>query len=107
MRECEISIFKINEDYYAEIICSCELQTEIRLLGHVKGDENSIDIFFRDILPGAGLYEGGRYEKNELLIALSYTDMELQSTWYALRKEYPNLWEKEEGLRGTYFKKTE
>lgn len=105
-REYEISIFKINENYYAELTCSCDLRIEIRLLGYVKGNENSIEIFFRDILPGDSLYENNRYKKDELLVVLTYEDMELQTSWYAFRQN-PDLCNKEEEIEGIYFKKIE
>lgn len=79
-REHEISIFKINKNYYAEIICSCDLRMEIRLLGYVKENENSIDIFLKDILAGNNPDKDGRYKKDELLIVLPYTDMELHTS---------------------------
>lgn len=83
------------------------LKPETRSLGYVKGNENSIDIFFKEALPGDSLYENDRYKEDELLVVLSYADMELQTSWYAFRQEYPNLWEKEEGIEGIYFKKIE
>lgn len=106
-RDYEISIFKIKGKYYAELTRSYALQPETRSLGYVKGDKNSINIFFKDILPGDSLYENDRYKEDELLIALSYADKELQTSWYALRQEYPKLEEKGEEVKGIYFKKIE
>lgn len=106
-RDYEISIFKINGNYYVELTRGYALKPETRSLGYVKGNENSIDIFFKEALPGDSLYENDRYKEDELLVVLSYADMELQTSWYAFRQEYPDLWEKEEGIEGIYFKKIE
>ena len=95
----EIYIFKINGDYYAELICN-GVPHPARLLGYVKGNENSINIFFKDILPGDSLYEENRYEDDELLVALLYEDSELYTSWHALRREYSIILEK-----GLYYRK--
>lgn len=44
------------------------------------------------------MYENDRCKEDELLVMLSYVDMELQTLWYAFRQEYSDLWEKEEGM---------
>lgn len=71
------------------------LDPDTRTLGYIKGDKKLINIYFEDTFPEDSLYEDDRYKKNELLVTVSYVDTELQTSWYALRKEYPILCEEE------------
>lgn len=101
----EIIIYKDDGKYYAELEGNgWFLQT--RSLAYVEGDENSIDIFFKSSLPGDSLYGiVERYEKDELMLTLSYDDSELISSWHVLRKEHPIFIESEEEIKGVYFEK--
>lgn len=47
----EIMIFKIDGDYYAKLTGNGWF-TQKRLLGYVKGDKNSIDIYLKENMPG-------------------------------------------------------
>lgn len=101
----EIIIYKDEQTYYAELRGNgWFLQT--RSLAYVEGDENSINIIFKQTLPGDYLYgRVERYEKDELLITLTYEKSELISSWYALQHEYPVWWDSEEPMKGIYFTK--
>lgn len=102
----EIFIFKIDGDYYAKLTGDGWF-TQKRSLGYVKGDENSIDIYFKQNMPGDSLYKEGinRYEENELLITLSYVGSELHTSWHTLREAFPILCDIEGEIEGIYFEK--
>lgn len=108
----ELIIYKDGGNYYAEfknvgyllgkkgfseLLCS-------RSLAYIKGNEESIDIYFKRTLPGDSLYgTSERYKRNELLLTLTYSGSELQSTWRALQGEEPVLSGSEEKMEGIYF----
>jgi len=101
----DIIIFKDGKNYYAEL-CGNGWFLETRSLAYIKGDKNSIDIIFKQTLPGDSLYGvKERYDKDDLLITLTYDNSELQSSWYALQQEHPFLCDSEEQMEGTYFNK--
>lgn len=81
-----IDIYEIDRKYYAELVRRNGLEPDTRILGYVKRDGKSINIYFEDTLPGDSLYEDDRYKKNELLMILSHTDTELQTSWYTFRQ---------------------
>lgn len=102
-----IDIYEIDRKYYAELVRRNGLEPDTRTLGYVKGGGKSINIYFEDTLPGDSLYEDDRYKKNELLMILSHTDTELQTSWYTFRQEHPVLCGEEEGITGVVFEKEE
>ena len=110
----ELIIYKDDGNYYAEFKnigyslrkkdYSVLLQS--RSLAYIKGDEESIDIYFRQTLTGDSLYGiSERYKKNELLLRRTTSDSELQTLWYELQEEEPVLGESEEKVQGVYFTK--
>ena len=110
----ELIIYKDDGNYYAEFKNTGYSLTkqdysvlfQSRSLAYIKGNEESIDICFKKTLPGDSQYGvSERYKKNELLLTLTYSDSELQSSWYALQEEEPVLGESEEKIEGVYFTK--
>lgn len=108
----ELIIYKDDGNYYAEFKNTGYSQQkedfsillQSRSLAYIKGNEESIDIYFKSTLPGDSLYgESERYKRNELLLTLTFSDSGLQSSWHALQGEEPVLREKEEMVEGTYF----
>lgn len=100
----EIIIYKVGKNYYAELTGNgWQLQT--RSLAYVEGDENSVQIYYLQTLPGDILYEAAeRYDADELLITFTYdTDSKLQSLWGSLQREYPTF--SDERMEGAYFEK--
>ncbi len=102
----EIIIFKIDGDYYAKLTGDGWF-TQKRSLGYVEGDNNSINIYFKENMPGDSLYQNGidRYEEGELLITLSYVGSELHTSWHALRDAFLTLCDIEGEIEGVYFEK--
>lgn len=99
----EITIYEDRGIYYAELTGSGWFLST-RSLAYVEGDRNSIDIIFKQTLPGDSLYgEMERYEKDDLLITLTYNNSELYSLWYELQQEHPFLCDSEELMKGAYF----
>ncbi len=102
----EIIIFKMDGDYYAKLTGDGWF-TQKRSLGYVEGDNNSINIYFKENMPGDSLYQNGidRYEEGELLITLSYVGSELHTSWHALRDAFLTLCDIEGEIEGVYFEK--
>ncbi|MBD5494205.1 MAG: hypothetical protein HDR12_07480 [Lachnospiraceae bacterium] len=109
----ELIIYKVDGNYYAEFknngyslrAQDYSVLLQSRSLAYIKGNEESIDIYFKKTLPGdslCGISE--RYKSNELLLTLTYSDSGLQSTWHALQEEKPVLGESDEKMEGNYFK---
>lgn len=107
-------IYKDDGNYYAEFkntgdslrVQDYSVILQSRSLAYIKGNEESIDICFKSTLPGDSLYGiSERYKKNELLLTLTYSDYELQTSWHALQEEEPVLGESEEKMEGAYFRK--
>ncbi|MCI8775691.1 MAG: hypothetical protein HFI50_17635 [Lachnospiraceae bacterium] len=101
----EIIIYRDGGRYYAELEGNgWFLQT--RSLAYIEGNENSIDIIFKNTLPGDSLYgREERYEVDELMLTLFYDGSELISTWHALRREHPVYIEGTKEIKGNYFEK--
>ncbi|MCM1232911.1 MAG: DUF5991 domain-containing protein [Ruminococcus flavefaciens] len=108
----ELIIYKDDDNYYAEFKNSgyslrkkdFSLLLQSRSLAYIKGNEKSIDIYFKKTLPGDSLYgTAERYKRNELLLTLTCSDSELQSAWYALQAEEPVLSGSGEEIKGVYF----
>lgn len=110
----ELIIYKDDGNYYAEFKNTGYSLTkqdysvllQSRSLAYIKGNEESIDICFKSTLPGDRLYGiSERYNRNELLLTLTYSDSGLQSSWHTLQEEEPVLSESEEKMEGVYFTK--
>lgn len=101
----EIIIYRDDGRYYAELEGNgWFLQT--RSLAYIEGNENSIDIIFKNTLPGDSLYgREDRYEADELMLTLVYDGSELITAWHALRREHPVYIESTEEIKGNYFEK--
>lgn len=103
----DITIYKQDEDYYAQITGDgWFLQT--RTLARVTGDKNSIDITFLENLPGDSLYENNieRYEYGEELLHFErLKNGEMRTEWKALRNQHPVFSETDDKISGTYFEK--
>lgn len=94
--EFSIRIYNDGRRYYAEIENWGDYsQTGYfysRSLAYIKGNTNSLDIYFRSTLPGDSLYgTQERFDKNQLMITLKHTDDDsrLHSTWYVLDRGSP------------------
>ncbi len=108
----DIMIYKIDENYYAELENkgyifypkSYELFLEMRSLAYIKGDGDSIDIFFKGNMPGDSLYGmEERYKEGELMLTLTRKEDGLYSAWYALKQEHPVLCEMENIAEDIYY----
>lgn len=101
----DMIIYKVDGKYYAELRGEgWFLQT--KSLASIKGNENSIDIFFKETLPGDSLYGiAERYEEDELMVTLTRQGLELYSVWHVLRQEHPILCENKGEIEGIYFVK--
>lgn len=103
--EYEIIIYKVDDNYYAELTGE-QWKSHTRSLAYVKGDDKLINIYFLQTLPGDMLYgQSMRYNKNDLLMTFTYNNSELQSIWGALQKEYSSSID--EKMEGIYFVKFE
>lgn len=94
--EFSIRIYNDGRKYYAEIenwVFFSQIDYFYsRSLAYIKGNTNSIDIYFRSTLPGDSLYGAEeRFNKNELMITLEHTenDSRIYSTWYVFNRENP------------------
>ena len=110
--EFGLIIYKVDGNYYAEFKNSgYSLRTQdysvllqSRSLAYIKGNGESIDIYFKRTLPGDSLFGiSERYKSNELLLTLTYSDSGLQSTWHALQVEEPVQGGSQEKMEGIYF----
>lgn len=99
----DIIIYKVDSKYYAELRGDgWFLQT--KSLAYINGDKSSINIFFKETLPGDSLYGiVERYEEDTLMVTLTQQDGQLYSEWYALRQEHPVLCEDKGKIEGIYF----
>lgn len=108
----DIMIYKVNNNYYAEFENrgysfnpkSYELFLETRSLAYIKGNEDSIDIFFKETLPGDSLYEMEKqYKEGELMLTFTRKETGLYTMWYALKQEHPVLCENESATEDIYY----
>lgn len=99
----DLIIYKVDGQYYAELRGDgWFLQT--KSLAYIKGNGNSIDIFFKETLPGDSLYgKTERYEEDELMVTLTHQGSELYSVWHVLRREHPIFCEYKGEIEGIYF----
>lgn len=105
----EISIYKYNRGYYADI-CNDGWMTGTHIRAQVKGDQNQIILYFQEMLPEDIHYERGYslYDAEECLLSFSWEEGKLITTWYAMKVEYPLLSDDIEGsISGEYYEKIE
>lgn len=101
----KIYIYEKQGEYFAEV-SSNGWQIESKSLAYVTGDETSIDLVFMETMPDDSLYGTcERYEKDDVLLSLSWQNGTLETNWKKLRNEHPAFIEIEDEIVGEYFLK--
>ena len=101
----KIYIYEKQGEYFAEV-SSNGWQIESKSLAYVTGDETSIDLVFMETMPDDSLYGTcERYEKDDVLLSLSWQNGTLETNWKKLCNEHPAFIEIEDEIVGEYFLK--